>query len=74
MDIDIARLENTKDLLALGGEVNGIAIQCLADTCANASFIQRAAAEELGLVINKSITHTSPEPQEQMNTSIEKLG
>ncbi|CAB4431770.1 unnamed protein product [Rhizophagus irregularis] len=57
MDIDIARLENTKDLLALGGKVNGIAIQCLADTCANASFIQRAAAEELGLVIDKSITH-----------------
>ncbi|PKC67097.1 hypothetical protein RhiirA1_458861, partial [Rhizophagus irregularis] len=26
MDIDIARLENTKDLLALDGEVNGIAI------------------------------------------------
>ncbi|CAB4403189.1 unnamed protein product [Rhizophagus irregularis] len=57
MDIDITRLENTKDLLALGGEVNGIAIQCLADTCANASFIQRAAAEELELVIDKSITH-----------------
>jgi hypothetical protein len=57
MDIDIARLENTKDLLALDGEVNGIAIQCLADTCANASFIQRKAAEELGLDIDKSITH-----------------
>ncbi|CAB4429324.1 unnamed protein product [Rhizophagus irregularis] len=57
MDIDITRLENTKDLLALDGEVNGISIQCLADTCANASFIQRAAAEELGLVIDKSITH-----------------
>ncbi|GET64430.1 hypothetical protein GLOIN_2v1781358 [Rhizophagus irregularis DAOM 181602=DAOM 197198] len=57
MDIDIARLENIKDLLALNGEVNGIAIQCLADTCANASFIQREAAEELGLDINKSITY-----------------
>ncbi|GET55215.1 hypothetical protein GLOIN_2v1790588 [Rhizophagus irregularis DAOM 181602=DAOM 197198] len=57
MDIDIARLENTKDLLALDEEVNGIAIQCLADTCANASFIQREAAEELGLYIDKSITH-----------------
>ncbi|GET64192.1 hypothetical protein GLOIN_2v1790588 [Rhizophagus irregularis DAOM 181602=DAOM 197198] len=57
MDIDIARLENTKDLLALNGEVNGIAIQCLADTCANASFIQREAAEELGLDIDKSITY-----------------
>ncbi|GBC51280.2 hypothetical protein GLOIN_2v1790588 [Rhizophagus irregularis DAOM 181602=DAOM 197198] len=57
MDIDIARLENTKDFLALDGKVNGIAIQCLADTCANASFIQREAAEELGLDIDKSITH-----------------
>ncbi|GBC32534.2 hypothetical protein GLOIN_2v1781358 [Rhizophagus irregularis DAOM 181602=DAOM 197198] len=57
MDIDIARLENTKDLLALDGEVNGIAIQCLADTCANASFIQREAAEELRLDIDKSITY-----------------
>ncbi|GBC29890.2 hypothetical protein GLOIN_2v1781358 [Rhizophagus irregularis DAOM 181602=DAOM 197198] len=57
MDIDIARLENTKDLLALDGKVNGIAIQCLADTCANVSFIQREAAEELGLDIDKSITY-----------------
>ena len=57
MDIDIAHLENTKDLLVLNGKVNGITIQCLADTCANASFIQRAAAEELGLDIDKSITH-----------------
>jgi len=57
MDIDIARLENTKDLLVLDGEVNGISIQCLADTCANASFIQREAAEELKLDIDKSITH-----------------
>ncbi|GET66501.1 hypothetical protein GLOIN_2v1781358 [Rhizophagus irregularis DAOM 181602=DAOM 197198] len=36
MDIDIVRLENTKDLLALDG---------------------REAAEELGLDIDKSITH-----------------
>ncbi|GET64395.1 hypothetical protein GLOIN_2v1790588 [Rhizophagus irregularis DAOM 181602=DAOM 197198] len=57
MDINIVRLENIKDLLALNGEVNGIAIQCLADTCANASFIQREAAEELGLDIDKSITY-----------------
>ena len=57
MDIDVARLENAKDLLALEGKVNGITIQCLADTCANASFIQREAAEELGLDIDKSITY-----------------
>ncbi|GBC15871.1 hypothetical protein GLOIN_2v1790588 [Rhizophagus irregularis DAOM 181602=DAOM 197198] len=57
MDIDIACLENIKDLLVLDGKVNGKTIQCLADTCANASFIQREAAEELGLDIDKSITH-----------------
>ena len=54
MDIDITRLENTKDLLALGGKVNGIEIQCLADTCANASFIQKDLAVELGLNIDES--------------------
>ncbi|GET63493.1 hypothetical protein GLOIN_2v1790588 [Rhizophagus irregularis DAOM 181602=DAOM 197198] len=32
-------------------------IRCLADTCANTSFIQREAAEELGLHIDKSITY-----------------
>ncbi|CAB4408487.1 unnamed protein product [Rhizophagus irregularis] len=56
-DVYMFRAGSKKKSLALGGEVNGIAIQCLADTCANASFIQRAAAEELGLVIDKSITH-----------------
>ncbi|RGB23262.1 hypothetical protein C1646_774774 [Rhizophagus diaphanus] len=39
MDIDIACLKNTKDLLALDEEINGIMIQCLANTCANTSFI-----------------------------------
>jgi hypothetical protein len=39
MDINITRLENAKDLLALEGKVNRIEVQCLADTCANASFI-----------------------------------
>jgi hypothetical protein len=51
MDIDIIQLENAKDLLALGGKVNGIEVQCLADTCANASFIQKDLAVELGLDI-----------------------
>ncbi|EXX63665.1 hypothetical protein GLOIN_2v1781358 [Rhizophagus irregularis DAOM 181602=DAOM 197198] len=57
MDIDIAHLKNTKDFLALSGKVNRIAIQYLVNTCANTSFIQRKTAKELGLDINKSITH-----------------
>jgi hypothetical protein len=54
MDIDITRLENAKDLLALGGKVNGIEVQCLTDTCANASFIQKDLAVELELNIDES--------------------
>src|SRR5579884_3638182 len=49
MDIDVARLENTKDLLAINGNVNGVNIQCLADSCANVSWIQEEAVPELKL-------------------------
>ena len=41
MDIDVARLESVKDLLSIEGKVNGILIQCLADSCTNVSFIQK---------------------------------
>ena len=58
MDIDVARLENTKDLLAINGNVNGIDIQCLADSCANVSFIQEEACHELKLKVDKSIKHS----------------
>jgi hypothetical protein len=57
MDIDVARLENTKDLLAINGNVNGIDIQCLADSCANVSFIQEEAVAELKLETDKYIKH-----------------
>ncbi|GBB93547.1 hypothetical protein RclHR1_21930005 [Rhizophagus clarus] len=39
IDINVARLENSKDLLAINGNVNGIDIQCLANSCVNVSFI-----------------------------------
>src|SRR5690349_11106038 len=58
MDIDVARLENTKDLLAINGNVNGVDIQCLADSCANVSFIQEEACHELKLKVDKSIKHS----------------
>jgi hypothetical protein len=38
----------------LAGKVNGIEVQCLADTCANASFIQKDLAVKLELNIDKS--------------------
>ena len=58
MDIDVARLENTRDLLAINGNVNGVDIQCLADSCANVSFIQEEACHELKLKADKSIKHS----------------
>ena len=36
-DIDLVRLENAKDLLAMEGKVEGSDTQILADTCANLS-------------------------------------
>ncbi|GBC02048.1 hypothetical protein RclHR1_44220001, partial [Rhizophagus clarus] len=58
MDIDVAQLENSKDLLAINGNVNGVNIQCLADSCANVSFIQEEACHELKLKADKSIKHS----------------
>ncbi|GBC00479.1 hypothetical protein RclHR1_38700001, partial [Rhizophagus clarus] len=58
MDIDVVRLENTKDLLAINGIVNEVDIQCLADSCANVSWIQEEAVLELKLKADKSIKHS----------------
>ena len=49
IDIDVARLENTKDFLAINGNVKVIDIQCLADSCTNVSFIQEEAVSKLKL-------------------------
>ncbi|GBC00015.1 hypothetical protein RclHR1_37080001, partial [Rhizophagus clarus] len=80
MDIDVARLENSKNLLAINGNVNGIDIQCLADSCANVSFIQEEAVLELKLKADKSIKHSitgASGPSETLgivkNVSIELL-
>ena len=42
MDIDLVRLENAKDLLAMEGKVEGTDVQVLADTCANLSWIPKS--------------------------------
>src|SRR5438876_690634 len=57
MDIDLVRLENassrralyeSKDLLAMEGRVEGTAVQILADTNANISWLPKFLADELG--------------------------
>jgi hypothetical protein len=57
MDIDLIRLKNSKDLLALEGVVNGKMIQILADSCANASFIPQIVCNDLGMKIDTSKVH-----------------
>jgi len=54
MDIDLVRIENAKDLMAVEGIVNGSKIQALLDTCANASFMPKHVQEELDLKIDTS--------------------
>ena len=57
MDIDLVRLENAKDLLAMEGKVKGIDVQILADTNANISWLPKFLADELGLDIDTSRTN-----------------
>jgi len=56
MDIDLVRIKNAKDLLAIKGRVEGIDIQILADTCANLSWIPNFLADELGMEVDTSKT------------------
>src|SRR5436190_9894502 len=57
MDIDLVRLENAKDLLAMEGKVEGTDVQVLADTCANLSWIPKSLVEELGMEIDTTRTN-----------------
>src|SRR5437763_1476776 len=54
MDIDLIRLKNSKDLLALKGSMNGKIIQILTDSCANVSFIPQIICNDLGMEIDTS--------------------
>ena len=57
MDIDLVRLKNAKDLLAMKGKVKGVDIQVLADTNANISWMPKIVADELGIEIDTSKTY-----------------
>ena len=54
MDIDLVCLKNSKDLLAIKGDINGINIQTLADICANISFLRTEDCEELSIEVDTS--------------------
>ena len=57
MDIDLVRLKNAKDLLAMKGKVEGTDVQVLADTNANISWMPKIIADELGIEIDTSRTY-----------------
>ena len=56
-DIDLVRLENAKDLLAMEGKVEGSNTQILADTCANLSWIPKILSDELKMEVDNSKTN-----------------
>ena len=57
MDIDLVRLKNAKDLLAMKGKVEGVDIQVLADTNANISWMPKIIADELDIEVDTSRTY-----------------
>ena len=54
MDIDLIQFENSKELLAMKGNVNRSDIQVLANTCANTSFLPEKVCKELDIEIDYS--------------------
>lgn len=72
MDIDLIRLKNSKDLLALKGIINGKIIQILADSCANASFVPQIVCNDLGMEIDTSKIHKLSGHQVRKNTRYNK--
>lgn len=47
MDIDLVRIENAKDLTVIEGQVEGISLPILADSCSNASCLPVEICNEL---------------------------
>lgn len=47
MDIDLVRIENAKDLTAIEGQVEGISLPILPDSCSNSSCLPKEICKEL---------------------------
>ena len=57
MDIDIARIENEKDLATVEGKIADVVVSIVVDFASNKDIMPKFVADELGLKIDTSVTH-----------------
>ena len=57
MDVDLVRIDNTKDLAIVNGQVRNVLLPVVVDSASNKDIIPKLIADELGLEIDTSITH-----------------
>ena len=58
MDIDIARIENEKDLATVEGKIGDVVISIVVDSGSNKDVMPKIVADELGLKIDTSVAHS----------------
>src|SRR5205823_5486904 len=58
MDIDIARIENEKGLATIERKIGDVVVSIVMDSASNKDIMPKIVADELGLKIDTSITHS----------------
>jgi len=58
MDIDIARIENEKDLATVEGKIGDVVVSIVVDSASNKDIMPKLIADELGQKIDTSVTHS----------------
>jgi len=58
MDIDIARIENEKDLATVEGKIGDVVVSIVVDSASNKDIMPKLIADELGLKIDTSDTRS----------------
>jgi len=57
MDIDLARVEEIRDLATVEGKINGISVSVVLDSASNKDLMPRAIVDELGLKSNTDVSY-----------------
>ena len=58
MDIDIARIENEKDLATIEGKIGDVVVSIVIDSASNQDIMPKIVADELGQKIDTSVAHS----------------
>ena len=57
MDIDLTRVERTRDLATVEGKINGIPISVILDSTSNMDLMPKFIAEKVGLEIDENVSY-----------------